>query len=167
MREAARDSSLGKLTPDAFYVHMDGTDLLGGRLRVLLGAADALIGSVTNATLAKIHFDKPRVSYLVYADFDADPHPALAESWVVDLRELDVRAHDYRERENPPVLHRKDLLVPRDYPRYETFRRLTEHEERVGLLDEPPVIGTRAGWTARLEAEGWQLRGHRLIRMKD
>lgn len=164
LRRAATASPIGKRTPDAIYVHIDAIDLLPTVLRVFLGAADMLIGTVPDATLVKAHFDKPRVSYLVYPDFNADPHPALSESWVVDFYELDVRPHDYRNRENPPVLHRKELFVAPDHPRHDTFKRLTEQEDRHDLLDEPLAIGTRDGWNHRLEQQGWQLRGHRLVR---
>jgi DNA phosphorothioation-associated putative methyltransferase len=131
---------------------------------VFIGAADALIGQVPEATLVKAHLDKPRVSYLVYPDFDTDPHPALAESWVVDFRELDVRPHDYRGRENPPILHRKELFVAPDHPRFATFERLSEQEERHGLLDDAQSIGTLRAWSERLRESGWTLRGHRLVR---
>ena len=164
LRKAVASSAVGKRTPDAFYVHVDAADLLPTVLRVFIGAADALIGTVPETTLVKAHLDKPRVSYLVYPDFETDPHPALAESWVVDFRELDVRPHDYRSRENPPVLHRKELFVAPDHPRIETFRRLTEWEDRHGLLDDPQAIGTRAAWNRRLESAGWRVKGHRLVK---
>lgn len=164
IRAAAREAEIGKLTPDAFYVHIDALPILPPLLRVFVGAAEALSGPVPSANLIKIHFDHPRVSYLVYPDFDADPHPTLAESWVVDFRELDVRPTDYRTRDNPPVLHRKELFVAPEHPRYDTFRRLTEQEDRHGLLDETSRIGTRSGWEQHLEASGWKLTGHRLVR---
>jgi hypothetical protein len=44
------------------------------------------------------------------------------------------------------------------------FARLTEQEERHGLLDETAIIGTRDGCQARLAAAGLALRGHRLVR---
>jgi DNA phosphorothioation-associated putative methyltransferase len=164
VNQAAVASRIGKRTADAIYVHVDAVDLLPAALRVFIGAAEALVGDVPGASLVKAHLAKPRVSWLVYPDFDTDPHPVLAQSWVVDFRELDVRPHDYRGRDNPPVLHRKDLFVAPDHPRYDTFRRLTEQEERHGLLDEPFTIGTRAGWQRRLVEGGWRLAGHRLVR---
>lgn len=164
IRAAVKAAPVGKVTPDAIYVHVDAIDLLPPTLRVFVGAAGALVGEVADATLVKAHLDKPRVSYLVYPDFDTDPHPALAESWVVDFMGLDVRPTDYRQRDNPPVLHRKELFVAPDHPRYDTFRRLTEQEERHGLLDEPLGIGTRERWNQRLTDAGWKLSGHRLVR---
>ena len=163
--QAAGASPTGKRTPDSIYVHIDAIDLLPPPLRVFIGAAEALVGDVPEATLVKAHLNKPRVSYLVYPDFDTDPHPTLVESWVVDFHKLDVRLHNYRLRDNPPVLHRKDLLVAADHPRYPAFRRLTEQEERHGLLDEPMTIGTLDGWQRRLAETGWRLAGHRLVRI--
>lgn len=167
MREAASTATVGKRTPEAHYVHVDAVDLLPPALRVFIGAAESLVGDVPDATLVKAHLDKPRASFLVYPHFDRDPHPALAESWVVDFRELDVRPRDYRSRDNPPVLHRKELFVAHDHPKRQTFERLTSQEERHGLLQDTNAIGTRDGWTRRLRDSGWELRGHRLVRMAD
>jgi DNA phosphorothioation-associated putative methyltransferase len=164
IKEAANVAPVGKRTPEAHYVHVDALDLLPTQLRVFIGAADTLIGRVPEATLVKAHIDKPRVSYLVYPDFDTDPHPALAESWVVDFLNLDVRPHDYRQRNSPPILHRKELFVSPDHPRRQTFTRLSQQEERHGLLTESSSIGTRASWNALLEERGWSCRGHRLVR---
>lgn len=163
--KAADASSVGKRTPDSIYAHIDAIDLLPPPLRVFIGAAGALVGDVPETTLVKAHFNRPRVSYLVYPDFDTDPHPMLTESWVVDFQKLDVRLHNYRLSANPPVLHRKDLFIAADHPRYETFRRLTSQEERHGLLDDPITIGTLNGWQQRLAEAGWRLAGHRLVRM--
>ena len=164
VRRAAAVAPVGKLTADAIYVHVDAVELLPPELRVYLGAAEAVIGEVPSATLVKAHFDRPRVSWLVYPHFDTDPHPSLRESWVVDFRQLDVRPYDYSGRDNPPVLHRKELFIAPGHPRYETFRRLTQQEDRHGLLHPGFTIGTREGWHQRLDEEGWRLRGHRLIR---
>ncbi|WP_158307369.1 DNA phosphorothioation-associated putative methyltransferase [Hoyosella subflava] len=164
VRSAATEARIGKRTPDALYVHVDAVDTLPAQLKVFVGAAETLIGDVPDATLIKIHIDKPRVSWLVYPKFDTDPHPALAESWVVDFRALDVRPNDYRSRENPPVLHRKELFVSPEHPRYELFKRLSTQEERHGLLEDSRRIGTRRGWQERLDELGWELRGHRLVR---
>jgi hypothetical protein len=164
LRAAAGRCPVGKATSDALYVHISALDLLPAELLVYDACARVVAGAVDNANLVKFHLDRPRVSYLVYPDFDTDPHPALAESWVVDLRELDLRPHDYRSRTNPPVLHRKELFVAADHPRHDTFARLTAQEDRRGLLDDPLTIGTREGWQRRLDEAGWALRGHRLVR---
>lgn len=164
LRAAAQRAEIGKVTSDALYAHRVAVPLLPPEFVVYDACARVVAGTIDGANLVKFHFDKPRISYLVYPDFDAEPHPALAESWVADLRNLDLRAHNYRDRDNPPILHRKELFVPPDHPRYETYRRVTEQEERHGLLDDPGTIGTREGWNQRLVSAGWETRGHRLVR---
>lgn len=164
--EACRAASVGKRTPSALYVHVAGISRLPTVLRALEGCARVLTGEV-GATLAKIHLGKAQVSYLAYPAFDAEPHPALSYAYVVDLERARVRRHDYRDASNPPVLHRKELFVPADYPGRDKFARLTRQEERANLYREPKLIGTQMGWERALMRSGLTLRGHRLVRRPD
>jgi hypothetical protein len=54
------------------------------------------------------------VSLLLYEDFDAAGFPALLASLKVDLETGRSAETDYRKRENPPILHRKETLLPAD-----------------------------------------------------
>lgn len=157
-------SQIGKLTAEALYVHVSALHLLHPLLRVYEGCARILTGTVTDANIIKLSRTGPKVSYLSYPDFDRDPHPALATSTRADLRRLDVKRLDFRESTNPPVLHRKETFVPADYPQREKFSRLTQQEERAGLLEASTSIGTREGWQDRLNQRGYQMKGHRVIR---
>ena len=65
---------------------------------------------------------------------------------------------------NRPILHRKETFLTPDYPQHARFALVTAQEEKHGLLDDSATIGTRDGWEARLEAAGFALRGHRLVR---
>lgn len=165
-RSAARQAEVGKSLPDAFYVHTSAVDTLPAVLRLYEGCARRYLGGVEGATLIKLKLDGTKVSYLAYPDFDKNPHPALAWSLKIDLQGFRVRLNDFSARENPPVLHRKETFVAGDYPRRETFARLTRQEEKWGLLDDARRIGTRAGWEAALENHGAALRGHRIVRVR-
>jgi DNA phosphorothioation-associated putative methyltransferase len=122
--------------------------------------------------LVKIHRQSGKLSYLVYADFEKDAHPALTRSIKLSLRTRELECLDYSSSTNldyssstnPPVLHRKETFLHPDHPLYARFARPTKQEEAYGLLDEPNVIGTRAGWEERLAAKGVLIRGHRLLR---
>lgn len=160
---ACRASTFGKLTAEALYAHAASVARLPAVLRVYEGCARTLTGTVDDATLLKLHRQKAQVSYLSYPTFDDDPHPALATVVIGRLGRLDVSFRDFRESPNPPVLHRKELFVPDDYPSRDKFARLTAQEERHGLLDEPVAIGTRNGWATRLSQAGLALRGHRVV----
>ena len=159
--QACARAAVGKLTPEALYVHAAARDRLSPLLRVYEGCGRQLAGTVEGATLVKLARRRPAVSYLVYPDFDRTAHPALAESVIADLASLRLGRRDYRAADNPPILHRKELFVSEDDPRRAKFRRLTAQEERRGLLG-PGTPGTRREWEALLQRAGVTCRGHRL-----
>jgi DNA phosphorothioation-associated putative methyltransferase len=162
--DACRRSAVGKLLPNALYVHRTALEALDPLLRADEGCARAYLGEIEGADLIKLHRQSGKVSYLVYPDFDADPHPALLRSIKLNLRTREIESTDYAAGANPPVLHRKETFLLPDDPRWSKFDRLTRQEERAGLLDDPATIGTRAGWAERLRERGYALRGHRLMR---
>jgi DNA phosphorothioation-associated putative methyltransferase len=159
-------SSVGKLTPSALYVHTSALGHLPPLLRVLEGCANTFVGAVPGANLVKLHRGQPVVSYLSYPTFDADPHPVLARSVIVDLRKLAIDLRDYRRADNPPLLHRKEEFLTPDDPHRSRYERLTASEKRHGLFAHPERIGTLKGWEATLQEVGVEIRGHRLYRRR-
>ena len=162
--DACRRSSVGKLLPDDLYVHRSALDALEPLLRVYEGCGRAYLGEVEGANLIKIHRRSGKLSYLVYPDFENDPHPALLRSIRINLRTRQIDSNDYAQSANPPVLHRKETFLTTDHPLHAKFARLTEQEERHGLLDETATIGTREGWSRRLAERGFSLKGHWLVK---
>jgi DNA phosphorothioation-associated putative methyltransferase len=152
------------LLPNALYVHRTALESLNPLLRVYEGCARAYLGQIDGANLIKLHRHSGKVSYLVYPDFETDPHPALRRSVKLSLRTREIGCFDYSASANPPVLHRKETFLPSDHPLHAKFARLTEQEEKHGLLDDSATIGNREGWQARLSERGFTLRGHRLVR---
>ena len=145
INDACNAATFGKLTPEALYVHIDYVGDLPPLLRVYEGAARQITGNVDDATLVKINRQKPQVSFLVYPDFDTDPHPAIEASLVAKLGEIRLKHRYFGNSENPPILHRKEAFLPPTHPDYDKYARLTRQEERAGLLDRND-IGTRNGW---------------------
>ena len=72
---ACRDTPFGKLTPEALYVHTSAVAQLPPLLRVYVGAAETIIGNVDDATIVKLHRQKPQVSFLIYPDIRPRPTP--------------------------------------------------------------------------------------------
>ena len=164
IRNAAKRSEVGKLTPSALYVHESALDNIHPLLRLYEGCARGYIGRVDGANVIKLHTGEPKISYLSYPEFESDPHPALAESLTIHLQTFRLRERDYRDRSNPPILHRKEAFLTPDHPLHAKFARLTRQEETKGLYEDPAHIGTRRGWQELLSEKGLKLRGHRLIR---
>ena len=162
--EACKRSAVGKLLPDDLYVHRSALDGLEPLLRIYEGCGRAYLGEVEGANVIKIHRRSGKLSYLVYPDFDTDPHPALLRCVRLNLRTQQLECYDYARSVNPPVLHRKETFLQPSHPLFEKFGCLTRQEEQKGLLSEPSAIGTRQGWEARLRQAGFCLRGHRLVK---
>ena len=162
--EACRRSEVGKPLPNALYFHRSALEALDPLLRVYEGCARAYLGEIDGANIIKVHRQSGKVSYLAYPDFETDPHPALLRSVKLSLRTREIDCLEYATSANPPVLHRKEAFVTSDHPLHAKFARLSEQEEKHGLLDNSATIGTREGWQVRLSAAGFALRGHRLVR---
>ena len=160
---ACERAEVGKLLPDALYVHHTALPRLPAVLRVYEGCGRQLVGTVDRVTLIKLSRNQAKVSYMVYPDFDRAAHPVLAESFIANLARLQLHHRDYRRSANPPILHRKELFVAKDDPRHSRFARLTAREERLGLLTDMRSIGTQAAWQATLSQCGVSIRGHRVF----
>lgn len=160
---AGQRSKVGKLLPDALYVHTSALPALVPLLRSYEDEARQIATSIEGATLVKFRLGKPSISYLVYPNFDSDPHPTLRASIQVDLVSREVNYRDYGNSDNPFILHRKETFVTPDYPAYQQFAALTRQEEALGLLESPQAIGTRSLWEQRLAEHRVAFQGHTLV----
>jgi len=160
---ACQRSKVGKHLPDALYVHTSALPALDPLLQSCEDEARQIATSIEGATLVKLSLSKPSISYLVYPNFDSDPHPTLRASIQVDLVSREVNYRDYGNSDNPFILHRKETFVTPDYPSYQQFAALTRQEEALGLLDSPRAIGTRSLWEQRLAEHGVTFQGHTLV----
>ena len=122
------------------------------------------LGEIDGANVIKLHRFSGKLSYLSYPDFDTDPHPALARSLKLCMRSRQLDCHEFGQGGNPPVLHRKETFLHPGHPLRSKFERLTQQEEKHGLLEDTNSIGTREGWNARLQEKGFTLKGHRLVK---
>ena len=162
--EACQRSAVGKLLPNALYVHQSAIDYVEPLLRIYEGCAREYLGEIEGANVVKIHRFSGKVSYLVYPNFETDPHPAISRSVKLSLRTRELYCQDYAISTNPPILHRKETFLLPDHPLHRKFASLTQREEAYGLLDDTSTIGTRNGWEKRLQDTGFMLRGHQLVR---
>jgi hypothetical protein len=79
---------------------------------------------------------------------------------------FEVRFEENREVLEPSRRRSSPSFLTTAHPLHAKFARLSEQEEKHGLLDDAATIGTRDGWRARLSVTGFMLRGHRLVRRK-
>jgi DNA phosphorothioation-associated putative methyltransferase len=155
---------VGKRLPDGVYVHTDVRPLLPAELVAAVGEACALAGLDGSAfQVVKFSTRYWKLSLLAYPRFFEEPFPCLAASWVVNLTARSVSHRAYAKDGNPPVLHRKEALLPPDHPRIPEFAALTAAAEHHGLFVDPKAIGTKRAWDGKLQRLGVCLDGHRLV----
>ena len=100
-----------------------------------------------------VKLGRSRLSFLLYEHFYR-PFPALLTALSCDIALATSRFTYYSRRRSPPILHRKELLLPADHPLLAPAVQLTGELERLGAFERPSQIGTRDGWLARLDCLG-------------
>lgn len=160
IEEQCKRSSIGKKLPDSLYIHRTGEPQLPPLLRLMILASRQIVGEI-EYDLIKIALDGKKLSFLRYPEFEDSPHPELLYSVRVYLPTASYSIKNFRDSDNPPILHRKETFVDPLHPRYAEFARLTAQEEGLGLLGRSD-IGTRRGWEALLNEKGLCFQGHSL-----
>ncbi|KZL22361.1 hypothetical protein [Pseudovibrio sp. WM33] len=156
----AQKTKIGRRVGGWLYLHRSGVDFLPAEEAERLAQVIAQHPD-TPWNLCKISKDK--VSLLHYEDFETSGFPALLHSITFDLATQTSKAIDYSKRENPPILHRKELLLPDGAPNIPMYAALTKAAEEAGLFEKPAGIGTRKAWAKRIADAGLKLEGHQLL----
>lgn len=146
-RQSLDTLPFGKRLPGAVYLIDPGDDQrIPSLLRITVAELRKRLEIGAGFNLLKFHTASPKISFLSYPDFEKYPHPALAEAVIVDLVTGKTRRDDYRNRANPPILHRKETFLPPEHPLHRKFSKLTQQEEAAGLLEDTARIGFSINW---------------------
>jgi DNA phosphorothioation-associated putative methyltransferase len=153
----------GKRLPTAVYLFRPSRTEVSQDLSQTISRAEIAASPDASWNILKLHMDQFAITFLSYPDFDADPHPALAEATKINLNTGSVERTAYRERANPPILHRKETFLPPGDPRIPSFAALTKREEEAGFYRDSSTIGLRIQWATLLRRLGWSYEGHELV----
>ena len=147
------------------YLHADSLSCLDADAAARVEKAELLAGVSRQVHFNLVRIDDAglRISLLYYPGFFDEPFPSLQESWLVDLDRASVSHRTYAKSYNPPILHRKELLLPPSDIRREIYETLTATAESIGLFDEPKRIGYRRQWLALVQEKGYRIDGHTLV----
>lgn len=157
----------GKTVADEFYVHLSALkDVENDTARQAIErAVAAQTASGDNSpNVAKFNLRTGRVSLLAYPDFFDSPFPALVASWTY-ASGVGVLAsyRRYDESLNPPILHRKELLIQTPYPAHARWSEVTKTAESLGLFDDVATIGFRLNWERLIASKGYRLVGDQFV----
>jgi hypothetical protein len=108
----AHAAGLGKLLPEDLYLEKGLVARLPAALRAQVAKGEKVAGRKRHPyNLVKIGLDGKRVSFLSYPQLETAKLPELARTAAVRLDTKTVRVIDYSQRAQPPVLHRKELVM--------------------------------------------------------
>ena len=157
----------GKKVVDEFYIHLSAAgEVEDSQTRQAIEQAISALPPITTTTpnVAKVNVRTGRVSLLSYPDFFDSPFPALAASWVFQPGAAAPSWHrTYGDSLNPPILHRKELLLSSSHPEYARWARITATAEELGLFDDVATIGFQINWNRLIQSKGYCLVGDEFL----
>lgn len=157
-----KSAAPGKRVGGALYLHRSALATLSPDQASLVQAVARQCEAPWN--VAKIDLSaRGGVSLLDYEPFDAAAFPALRHSY--RLAEGGVLATRRYGAENPPILHRKELLLPLQHPDRPRYAALTAALEARGLFVEMPRRGRRKPWAQALQEAGIAVEDHLLVEL--
>lgn len=156
---------IGKRLGEHLYLHVSAVPSLEvpWQTRITQAAEIAGLSPEVHFHVVKLHQDGEQLSLLDYSSFFDEPFPALTRSWKISLARKSIVFRTYEESRNPPILHRKELLIPADDPRRQAFASITESAEAIGLFADTNRIGFREHWHRLIAERGYELIGTEFV----
>ncbi|MDP3165085.1 MAG: DNA phosphorothioation-associated putative methyltransferase [Hydrogenophaga sp.] len=157
----------GKRVADEFYIHLSAVETIQDATtrQAISRAVQGLPPQLSHVpNVAKINVVTGRLSLLSYPDFIDSPFPVLAATWVFPPGAATPAWHrTYTDSLNPPILHRKELLVASSHPQRERWANITKAAESLGLFDDVATIGFRLNWDRLIQSRGYSLVGDEFL----
>lgn len=159
------DQRLGKRVAGVLYVHADVLSHLSDDLNSVIARAREYLSGYAGVdfNVVKISEDRSQVSFLHYPEFFTDGFPSLLRSWSVDFKRDRSSFREYANSLNPPVLHRKEVLLGKDHESFAAFSSLTRAAEELGLFAETRFIGFKRQWESLVHSKGYRVQGNEFV----
>ena len=147
-----RSTGRGKHVGPYGYYHISLVDRCPDAIPFVTAILEGLRSPPASYNVVKLD-RRSRISFLDFPDFAA-PFPVLRATVACDLESGTSRRIVYAADGNPPVLHRKELLLAADRPLTKAGAKLTACLEARGAFADRHLIGTRDGWLQSLTKLG-------------
>jgi len=127
------ETAFGFLDHQALFIHRNLISELHPILRIYVGCAEILYGSLKDVDVIKIHKQSGKVSLLKYDDFEDNPLPELHERVKVNLRRQTMEVFDHRSNERQQVLFFKERYVSEKHPEREKWEAFSKRLQELGV----------------------------------
>ena len=156
--------NVGKCVRGDCYFHVSLLKELSWPINDLVNRSFAIANRSKSCdfNVVKIHRSGNTVSLLNYPHFYEEPFPSLSMAWSVDLTSGICKERTYNQLGNPPILHRKELLISSRDSRYQTFKTLSDELDQLGILPNAPGLGFKNKWDQYLRFCKAEINNHTL-----
>lgn len=153
--------TIGKKIFDDLYIHISEIRSLQDVMHVELinNALKTIEFEQSRVNVVKLNIRSCKVSLLEYEHFESDPFPALLGSWLIEPNSDKFSYRTYKTSLNPPILHRKELLVSSAHPEFNKWCNTTSEAELLGLFENVRIIGFKKNWERLIASKGYELNG--------
>ena len=157
-RALVKAITVGKRLPDAIYIHTSALETIPLRLAAHIARNIATLQLDRREwNVVKFFKRDHKVALLSYPRFFDDAYPTLEHAYTLDLERMSFRESDYKNSDNPPILHRKETFLKTDHPSVPLFRQITQEGEKIGLYKNPRTIGFKKSWERLISRKGYVL----------
>ncbi len=159
--KCVRECQLGKRVSSNLYLHTSLVEEIGGELAYLVSQCASRAGITSDDyNVVRLDVDGASIAFLLYENLDEIPFPSLFTSRRYSLVSDRLVTTDFRTQSNPPILHRKETLLPWSHPRFQEFKSLTAQLNSLGAFTRSNEIGRRDTWNAILKDLGVRITDH-------
>lgn len=158
---------MGKVVRGDLYFHVSAAPdvTVAVRTAMLEASQIACLAPTADFNVVKIGRVGAVVSLLAYANFLEDAFPLLEKACTVNLATRSFRQRTYDAVANPPILHRKELLLSPNDPSRPLFEKLTQALELRGILPNKPGLGFKRPWDEYLANAHIEIRNHEILEL--
>lgn len=154
------DEFEGKIIGGFMYAHKSAKPLLLEKYSQSLNKSLQLLNDFELWNVVKFNLkDGTKLSFLEYESFEKHEFPCLIQSCQVDLQTQSIKVRKHSTF-NPPVLHRKELLIRPDHPEATKFKKLTLQLEALGAFKNVVKLGTKIRWADELNRLNIVIKDH-------
>jgi DNA phosphorothioation-associated putative methyltransferase len=150
----------GKIIGGFMYAHKSALPFLSQKRSHSLNSSKHLLGDFRLWNVVKLNLkDDTKLSFLEYENFEVNQFPCLIQSCQVDLKTQTIKIRKH-STSNPPVLHRKELLMRPDHLALAKFQNLTLQLESLGAFKNIVKLGTKTRWEDELSGLNIVVKDH-------
>ncbi len=156
--ERAASQGLGWFEEErSLQLHTSLVERLPPILRVYVGCATALAGSLAGWDLVKVHVESGKVTLMSFDDFPGVPLPRLVSRMKIRLRDQDLDIFEYGETHPPPTLYHKSRYINEEFHRYADQVQFEEALDALKLFDLSGYGLPTAQFYQTLHANRWEV----------